>query len=395
MRSPGRRAGGAAAVALALLLSVALVVLVAPPPSSATSASASARSSAAPLPPALGDGPEWAPFLGSHPVWCTMSNPGWSGCQGHHPTPALDIGMPVGTPVRAAGPGVVHLVDTAGSGAGGLYVVVAHTDGRYSRYLHLSRIDVVPGQSVLRGQQLGLSGDTGSATAPHLHYDEQQPLGTRVDPGPMYGLVGGSVVAYPATFGQASWWTVVYGSLLRNDGFPGVFLDVPDDHPFAADIRWAVDTGIAFGYPGGTFKPAQVVSRQELVAMLHRLVGSPQGPFADPGFSDVPADHPFALPIAWAAEVGLARGYPDGRFGALDPVTRGSAAAFFHRLARAPADPFPDPGFVDVPADHTFAHEIAWMAQSGITQGFPDNTYRPAVLVDRQSAAAFTHRAAR
>jgi hypothetical protein len=352
---------------------------------------------AAPAPPAgaaSSSAPDWVPFVGSRPVWCTMSNPGWSGCQGHHSSPAIDIGMPVGTPVVAAGPGVVHAREVDDVGAAGRYVAVAHADGSYSRYLHLDRVDVAVGQSVLRGQQLGLSGTSGSSTSPHLHYDEQKPYGTRIDPGPMYGLVGGTVVAYPATFGQASWWTVVFGSVLRNDGFPGVFLDVPDDHPFAGDIAWAVDAGITDGYPDGTFKPGQVVSRQEMVAFLYRLIGSPAGPFDDPGFSDVPADHPFRTEIHWAAAVGVAHGYPDGRFGTLDPVTRASAAAFLHRVARAPEGPFPDPGYSDVAPDHPFALEIHWMAEAGITEGFPDGTYRPSTPVDRQSAAAFTHRAA-
>jgi hypothetical protein len=323
-----------------------------------------------------------------------MSNPGWSGCQGHHSTPAIDIGMPVGTPVVAAGPGVVHARELNDIGSTGLFVAVAHADGTYSRYLHLSRVDVAVGQSVLRGQQIGLSGNTGSSSSPHLHYDEQKPYGTRIDPGPMYGLVNGAAVEYPAAFGQTTWWTVPYGSMLRNDSFPGIFLDVPDDHPFAADIEWAVDQGITDGYPDGTFKPAQAVTRQELVAFLYRLSGSPGGSWPDPGYTDVPVGHPFRTEILWAAANGVTQGYPDGRFGTTDPVDRGSAAAFFHRLAGSPPGPWPDPGFSDVLAGHPFQLEIHWMAQSGITQGFPDGTYRPAVPVDRQSAAAFLHRAA-
>src|SRR5690606_1031645 len=153
-------------------------------------------------------------------VWCTMSNPGWGGCAGHHGTPAIDIGMPVGTPVLAAGPGVVHAVEVDDVGASGRFVAIAHADGTYSRYLHLSRVDVVVGQSVRRGKQVGLSGSSGRSTSPHLHDDEQRPYGTRIDPGPMYGLVGGALVTYPGSWGHSTWWTVPFNSTIRNDGFP-------------------------------------------------------------------------------------------------------------------------------------------------------------------------------
>src|SRR5690606_37613709 len=99
------------------------------------------------------------------------------------------------------------------------------------------------------------------------------------------------------------------------------------------------------------------VNRQELVAFLYRLVRPPATDFPDPGFTDVPPGHPFQREIAWAAAVGIARGHPDGRFGALDPVDRASAAALFHRASRSPEGPFPAPGFDDVGPGHPFAHE--------------------------------------
>jgi hypothetical protein len=348
--------------------------------------------SAPPATAAASDSPDWVPFVGSNQIWCTMSNPGWSGCQGHHSSPAIDIGMPVGTIVTAAGPGVVHAREVNDVGAAGKYVAVAHPDGTYSRYLHLSQVDVTVGQTVARGQQMGRSGVTGSATSPHLHYDEQKPYGTRIDPGPMYGLVNGSLVTYPAAFGQGSWWTVPYGSILRNDDYPGIFLDVADDHAFATEIVWAVDHGITQGYTDGTFRPTEPVERQAMVAFLYRLSGSPPGPFVDPGYTDVGPGHPFAIEIAWAAATGVTGGFSDGTFRPTNLVNRSSAAAFFHRLAGAPPGPFVDPGYADVPVGHPFQNEIWWMATSGITGGYGDGTYRPGEPVTRQSATAFVYR---
>ena len=48
------------------------------------------------------------------------------------------------------------------------------------------------------------------------------------------------------------------------------FSDVPNTNPFHGDITWAADNGIASGFPDGTFRPNDPVSRQGSVAFLHR-----------------------------------------------------------------------------------------------------------------------------
>src|SRR5690606_7070997 len=53
------------------------------------------------------------------------------------------------------------------------------------------------------------------------------------------------------------------------------FADVPADHPFAAAIAWAAGAGVVAGYPDGTFAPTAPLTRQALAAVLHRMAGSP------------------------------------------------------------------------------------------------------------------------
>src|SRR5690606_27740609 len=48
-------------------------------------------------------------------------------------------------------------------------------------------------------------------------------------------------------------------------------VDVPDDHPFATEIRWLVADGVAVGYADGSFGPARPVSRGALAGLLFRL----------------------------------------------------------------------------------------------------------------------------
>ena len=96
--------------------------------------------------------------------------------------PGIDIVASMGTPVRATAAGKVRFAGWNGGGYGEL-VVVKHSGGVASFYAHLSEIDVHPGQVVAVGQQLGLVGETGLATGPHLHF-EMRVHGAAVDPLP-------------------------------------------------------------------------------------------------------------------------------------------------------------------------------------------------------------------
>jgi hypothetical protein len=174
---------------------------------------------------------------------------------------------------------------------------------------------------------------------------------------------------------------------------PHRFTDVWPDSPFFAEVEWMAEQQISTGWPDGTFRPLDDVTRQAFAAFLYRSAGSPPGPFPPPPFTDVnPVTEPFYDEIAWMASVGLAEGFPDGSFGSLEPLSRQAMAAFLYRAAGEPAGSYPDPGFTDVDPTHPFFHEISWMATTGITTGFADNTFRSDVTVSRQATAAFLHR---
>lgn len=167
------------------------------------------------------------PFVGTHEVWCTQGNPSPGICNSHHDYPAIDIGMPVGTTVNASGPGTVQEARRTDSDARGLYVTIRHPDGIYSRYLHLSAVGVAVGEVVDTGTPIGRSGNTGSSNSPHLHYDEQRPLGTPKQLGTMVGWVGTEQVHYPDAYGTTNWSAVPFGTDLRNDRFASAVPPTP------------------------------------------------------------------------------------------------------------------------------------------------------------------------
>lgn len=79
-----------------------------------------------------------------------------------------DIATPVGTRVASVRDGVVSKAGYF-SGSGNL-VVISHGNGLSTEYMHLSRIEVKPGDHVSEGQEIALSGNTGNSTGPHLHF---------------------------------------------------------------------------------------------------------------------------------------------------------------------------------------------------------------------------------
>jgi len=81
----------------------------------------------------------------------------------------LDIAVPVGTPIRAAGGGVV--VELGSDSEYGLYVLLDHPDDYQSLYGHASRLLVAQGDTVAAGQVIALAGSTGRSTGPHLHFE--------------------------------------------------------------------------------------------------------------------------------------------------------------------------------------------------------------------------------
>lgn len=91
----------------------------------------------------------------------------------------IDLSAASGTPVHVTADGVV--ASAGWSGRYGKLVVVDHGNGIQTYYAHLSQMLVVAGEDVRLGQQIALSGGTGRATSPHLHY-EVRIAGTPVNP---------------------------------------------------------------------------------------------------------------------------------------------------------------------------------------------------------------------
>jgi len=118
-------------------------------------------------------------YFGNTP-FATANSQVYNG-HGHN---GIDIGAPIGTPIYATLAGTVLGTGNTDLARGcysfGKWVMVKHANGLSTLYAHLSEIDVSEGQSVTTGQLVGLSGMTGFATGPHLHFGVYATEGTKI-----------------------------------------------------------------------------------------------------------------------------------------------------------------------------------------------------------------------
>ncbi|GAA2104890.1 M23 family metallopeptidase [Streptomyces albiaxialis] len=111
------------------------------------------------------------PISGKYKLTASFGN---SGGRWAHKHSGQDFAVPVGTPVHAVHKGTVVKAGGNGAGDGPAYgnaIVIKHGNGSYSQYAHLKGVKVKPGQQVKTGQKIGLSGNTGNSSGPHLHFE--------------------------------------------------------------------------------------------------------------------------------------------------------------------------------------------------------------------------------
>ena len=109
--------------------------------------------------------------------YVTRGSGGESRYQGPHP--GVDIAVPVGTEIRAAGGGLV--VEAGENPEYGKFVRLQHSDEYETLYGHTSSLLVRTGDRVTSGQPIAYSGNTGRSTGPHLHFEIRR-AGQAVDP---------------------------------------------------------------------------------------------------------------------------------------------------------------------------------------------------------------------
>jgi len=179
------------------------------------------------------------------------------------------------------------------------------------------------------------------------------------------------------------------GRIRPYQGTGKTYSDVPTDHWAYDDIYYVTEQGLFHG-SDGAFLPEDPMTRGMLVVVLHNMEGNPAGD-SSVSFSDV-GDTWYTDAVRWAAGEGIVKGYPGGTFRPEDPVTREEMATILYRYTGSPAASGSDLKFTDASLVSGYAESaIHWAVDQGILKGKPGSLLDPQGSTTRaETAAIFT-----
>lgn len=153
--------------------------------------------------------------------------------------------------------------------------------------------------------------------------------------------------------------------------FSDMFLEFPDFIP----VQNAWERGLLLGMEDGSFAPNGLVSRAQLLTVMYRLEADPSYTAADMAFPDMEADRWYSDAICWAKDNGIVLGYPDGTVRPDQPVTRQELATIMYRCAngRGNTEGFLIDGYYDDEELATFAVEpMMWATRQLFREPYAD-----------------------
>lgn len=141
-------------------------------------------------------------------------------------------------------------------------IKIDHQNGYFTIYLHLSSANVHAGDTVVRGQKIGVTGETGAPGAPHLHFEVRRNIGGILVPVDPYGWEGAASDPYtratnvnlwlPGTPGPSLTLSINTPSVHKGDTLTLTAIATPGPTPVTADVSVTADVYIALQLPGCT-----------------------------------------------------------------------------------------------------------------------------------------------
>ena len=172
------------------------------------------------------------------------------------------------------------------------------------------------------------------------------------------------------------------------------FSDLNTDQWYHEYTDYVIRHGLMDGMGDGKFAPDGKLTRGMLVTTLYRLAGEPE--VTEPTtFQDVSEGRYFSDAIAWAEDVGIAKGITEKLFAPDHAITREQAVTFLYRyvteyLKQAPAGDGDLTGFTDAASISLYAREaMSWATATGLLEGYGDGAIGPKNPVTRAQMAKF------
>jgi uncharacterized protein YraI len=180
--------------------------------------------------------------------------------------------------------------------------------------------------------------------------------------------------------------TASAGGTSRTDGMKDI-----GGHWAAAEIERALGAGYIRGFPDGSFRPDDPVSRAEFVTMLDGAFQVAAGQYKNIP-KDVSRKDWFAKDVESALAAGFVSAYPDGTFRPREGVDRQDAARMLGKLLKLDGKgglSFSDAGQIATGARPV----VSGLVAAGIMSGYPDGSFRPKRIVTRAEAVVMINRA--
>lgn len=154
----------------------------------------------------------------------------------------------------------------------------------------------------------------------------------------------------------------------------------PDDSGVSNWLETDEHKAYLTGYPDSTFRADRNMTRAEVAQMFYALLLDKNVTITK-SFSDVPDDAWYATAVKTLASLGMMDGYPDGTFRPDEPITRAEFATVGLAFAYDPLDA--DCSYYDVSASAWYHTYVAQATTYGWIGGYPDNTFRPGNNITR------------
>lgn len=171
---------------------------------------------------------------------------------------------------------------------------------------------------------------------------------------------------------------------------PSTYFDVKTEHWAYGAIHYLNKSGLIKGYPNGTFKPNNSLTRAEAASLIARTLNlktTKPNPF-----KDVKKNNFAYNDIAAVAEKGIVVGREDGKFHPNGALTRAEMASILTRAFTLSKQTNQTKQFNDVPTSHWAYDSIIQLVESELTSGYPDGTFKPSNQITRAEFAVFLDR---
>ena len=155
-------------------------------------------------------------------------------------------------------------------------------------------------------------------------------------------------------------------------------------------INDMANRGIISGYPDGTFKPTQTISRQHAALLVRKAINLPNNEALKP-YNDIPKNYLYYDAVMDLQQSGLIEADSKGNFNPQNGLTRGEMAIIIAGAFNLKATA--NHPFKDVPTSTKLGKAISALYENGITSGYEDGTFKPQETLSRAHYTLFINKA--